>query len=1382
MEEKVNIQDSKNVAVGCEIIAEEVHIGDKIYNTPKLELSKQWFEDLLAKSIKTLGERYSKELNFELPIALTFNGMARNEAFKKELKSIVKGLLEKNRDAIRTLNRSKAINEDLLKNIKEFENKGVEIHNWHKNIKWEEGSSLQYEIIESLIDSLLKLISKIQNTFYELERLDSPSPKKYETRKYSDETYCLGQLSQSGYQFERFIESNSFHLANNPFLLLKGDGGHGKSHLLADVAKNHQSNGGFSILLLGQYFYKGEVWSEILKQLSISSFHTKDELLLVLNEIGKASGKRVMFFIDALNEGEGKVIWRGQLVGFLEDFKKYTWLGVVISVRTTFLKSIVPSDLLENEEKLLKITHQGFRGYEYQASKRFFQYFGLQAPKIPLLTPEFTNPLFLLLFCKGLQKNGYKYVPEGMNGITKIIQFFFQGINKSLFEKFEFDLKINIANKCADRFAQSLTEQKETLMNYESASLLLNNVVQTYFPSVQNCNILTELISEGLFKENIRYNRNDSEEEFVIEFNYERFGDYIITDLLVDKYIDKDNPSTAFKKNGHLSFILEEPHYYNEGIIEALSVILPEKIGKELFEVVPKKYYSAESISLGFIKSLIWRREDTITEKSIEFTDVVQKNRFVAEYVEVIISVCSNDKHPFNANHLHKILINKTLPQRDKMWTTFIHSHYSLKVDEEYEIRAIQRLVDWAWSEDDKSYLSKESIYLSTKTITWFLTSPNRFLRDASTKGLVCLLTNNLSIACRLIDDFKDVNDPYILERLLAACYGAIVKSEINSFSQDLAQKVFDTFFIHGEPPVHLLTRDYVRGICEYAIHHKLNIVVDIALIYPPYQSVWKEPKMTAENCVKKYRIKGFVYDKATTQDRGQNNLILSTSDDFYDFNKYEIGKLSDFSLLRINAERDYIDFYNSLTKKKKQWLNKVKTIYELSCAKNRLGVNNYELFNDARNSMDDFVRHCFSENDMEGYFDVVKPYFVAKYPISNHGWRDKSGFDNNKIVAFIIERIFELGWTKELFGSFDSNYHDHNDRSSKIQGFGDKYRWIAYYECLARIADNFLYSNQWNDEKKESPLLGAWQIDQRDFDPTITQKPIKIDSYKKFKQTWWFNIEYNNWDNPKWHKLENDLPNIHNLIQVKDGDGKEWIMVQGYSHWKNKKQDEDDNDDNFNSKPIRKELWQNLRSYLIRKTDKAKFIKWASKQRFYNSWMKQSKESYQVFSREFYWSNPYEIQMDAKTIFLDWQRLSNRNEDNNYPFKGIVTTDEYRWNTDKDASMDEDGKYSYFRPSKSLFNLLGLSFHTDSEFKDNSGEIVCIDPTGKQNGLSCLLVRKDKLIEALDKEGLEIVWTMIGEKQILNPMNYGGRLSFSGCCFFNDEQEVENKLVFKWD
>ena len=73
---------------------------------------------------------------------------------------------------------------------------------------------------------------------------------------------------------------------------------------------------------------------------------------------------------------------------------------------------------------------------------------------------------------------------------------------------------------------------------------------------------------------------------------------------------------------------------------------------------------------------------------------------------------------------------------------------------------------DWAWDEEELSYLSDDSILLTGITLSWFLVSANRYLRDATTKALVCILKDRMHLLPVLLDKFKDVNDPYILERL----------------------------------------------------------------------------------------------------------------------------------------------------------------------------------------------------------------------------------------------------------------------------------------------------------------------------------------------------------------------------------------------------------------------------------------------------------------------------------------------------------------------------------------------------------------------------------------------------------------------------------------
>src|SRR5690606_13606343 len=103
-----------------------------------------------------------------------------------------------------------------------------------------------------------------------------------------------------------------------------------------------------------------------------------------------------------------------------------------------------------------------------------------------------------------------------------------------------------------------------------------------------------------------------------------------------------------------------------------------------------------------------------------------------------------------------------------------------------------------------------------------------------------------------LIDEFKDVNDAYIIERLYAAIYGARTQS-INGNS-DLSQKIYDLYFENGTPPVHFMTRDYLRKYLEFSIIKGDLFSYDSTKIAPPYKSVWSfESIMTEEELKSKY-------------------------------------------------------------------------------------------------------------------------------------------------------------------------------------------------------------------------------------------------------------------------------------------------------------------------------------------------------------------------------------------------------------------------------------------------------------------------------------------------------------------------------------------------
>ena len=82
--------------------------------------------------------------------------------------------------------------------------------------------------------------------------------------------------------------------------------------------------------------------------------------------------------------------------------------------------------------------------------------------------------------------------------------------------------------------------------------------------------------------------------EEVVSIAYDRFADHIISDYLLNTHLDADDPEIAFSKDGGLAFLGEEEQYVRYGLIEALCIQVPERTGKELVKLAPRRNESTQ--------------------------------------------------------------------------------------------------------------------------------------------------------------------------------------------------------------------------------------------------------------------------------------------------------------------------------------------------------------------------------------------------------------------------------------------------------------------------------------------------------------------------------------------------------------------------------------------------------------------------------------------------------------------------------------------------------------------------------------------------------------------------------------------------------------------
>jgi hypothetical protein len=792
----------------------EKHAGRKLFWFSMYDFSDNWFENQIEKSIENLGGRYTEELNVELEIATYFNAACRNDAFRQDAKRHFNALLI-----------------SLNKFAKEFEpfwgaSSADQFRKAEQIIRTICASTQAAEIAHIDIESLQNSIQFIRQLVNDSEALIA---REVGNKQNSYSQHTLQNAWGGLNDFALFFRRPSLRIANTPNVLLAGEAGIGKSHLLADIALNLIKQNKSCVLLLGQHFVTEEApWTQILRNLLRLNCDEK-QLLGALNAKAEAQGERLLLMIDAINEGRGKYFWPDHIRGFINDFAQYPWIGLVLSVRTSYQPLLIPEDIGSN--KLVEIHHQGFQGIEYQASSRFFRQYGIQQPRVPLLNPEFGNPLFLKLFCEGIRRSGLTSIPTGFQGITKIFGFFIGAINKKLAEPKAFDYpeNKNLVDHVIKKIVEFKLSNKLAAVTYDQAFDLAEAIV-TRFSNGRR--FLDVLISEGILSKNI-FSVGHGKYDEQVYLAYERLDDYFTASFIIDSYPDIETLTKCFQEKGSLSAYIVDG-YLNQGIVESLSTQLPERLGCELYELVGDQHKSELHILEAFVHSLIWRRTETFSGKLKDYINqyVLCDSRSFSSFFQMVYMVGADTDHPYNADFLHRFLMPYSLAERDAFWTTHLHEQ------NEGESSAMCRLIDWAILDEDKAYLSNESRLLAAKALAWLFTSTNIRFRDSATKALVVLLENYCTTIESLLTVFQTCNDPYVVDRVFAASYGAVLRSEHLEGLGSLAEYIVKNVFTNvSEVYPHVLVRDYARNIVEYALYKQLYELKDASIIRPPYRS-----------------------------------------------------------------------------------------------------------------------------------------------------------------------------------------------------------------------------------------------------------------------------------------------------------------------------------------------------------------------------------------------------------------------------------------------------------------------------------------------------------------------------------------------------------------
>ena len=844
--------------------------------------SPDWCARRQQVAAQAAGKRYSPELHVDLPVAFSLEGLALSEAYWQRFRTL------RGEVCLTTARLVKISHHDGLGVPTLLEKLARSLEEWRREVP--KCVELPRRLNQKcLLEVTHTCLGHVQAAHWD----DPPQPIQGKTKKHqscTDETrryllYCLDKLDQALSDFEDLLQSSATSAAAQGALLLTGEAGQGKTHLFCDVVQRAVAADQPAIVLFGGHFSGRNLWSDIESGFGLSQIGS-EALIGGMQAAAEASNAPFLILIDALNEAEKPKDWQEILPSLLAEVDQKPWISLGVSIRSSYLQLVLPPD--DPLPNLTRVEHPGFAKRELEATEQFFDGFGLEQPRVPLLAPEFTNPLFLKLYCEGLQEKGWSAADAGGTHISGVFDRYLERKERQIASRLDLDCATGPVKAAVDAFSKGLADKNS--LAYGRSEQIINEFASHLHKWPDT--LFGQLLSEGV----LSADPDASGRGQVVRFTYQRFADYRAVSRLLEPL--NGDPAHLCKalavgKPLHRK-VLKAP----AGWIEALSVQIPEQFNVELLNAAQWQLDSSTRLfwSEAFVRSIAARSPSAIAEGSCKLLSRVrsQSPDLIGLVIETLLEVAPSPRHPLNANTLHDILMGQSMPERDVAWS--IPTYYAWGKG-----GALDRLIRWS-ARGPHPGCSNEVIELVAIPLVWTFTSPNRKMRDYATKALVKILFGRLSVLLRLIQRFDRINDPYVLERLAVVAQGAVFcgGSEAPDAAVAIAEELKRVVLAEEQIP-NIITRDALCSIYEWCARARQDQIADhvYAEVLPPYSSAPPQGPRTMEQL-----------ESAFGRDCLYGGLFRSIFSSLSgDFGRYKIeANLGEFSQYRLSSARGRSD------------------------------------------------------------------------------------------------------------------------------------------------------------------------------------------------------------------------------------------------------------------------------------------------------------------------------------------------------------------------------------------------------------------------------------------------------------------------------------------
>ncbi len=603
-------------------------------------------------------------------------------------------------------------------------------------------------------------------------------------------------------------------------LAVIADAGYGKTQLAAQLTDEAGSRPA-GILLHGGDLNAGHNLDDLARRVTVNGIPVQsfEALAAAVDAAGQRAGCRLPIFIDGLNEAEDPRDWKSALSSVKITLEQYQYVMLICSIRTDFVQDVLPAGMY-------RIELPGFKRDLYNAVLKYFKYYKIDSSDTELPWRLLDHPLMLKMFCDVTNPTREHVV--GIEAMPTSLTSLFERYIEQAAERIS-DLSSRLwrfhvpdIKSALNQIGMALWDKKVRRIDKDELRKLLNDERQPWDQS-----IVRALEHDGILIR-VSGNHSNTGEVSVV---YDALAGHIVADALLEKFngdafntwMGKDDTLSAFSMN------YDYRHPLATDILKGLVGLAPlRRHGRQLWPLLQ------EPMRTQALHETAWLEARYLDDGTIsELAALIPKEplQYYPDLFDRLFITRASHPHPLNTEFLDSVLRAMSIRDRDLRWTEWVRRKHSDILDD----------LQWLEEQWEQAATVQPADKLRARWVMWILTSTVRLLRDHATRTLYWFGCKDPNALFDLTLDSLAINDPYVPERMLAACYGVAMSlwqdprgDGLRTSLPDFANALVDQMFVPDAlyPTRHVLMQDSALGIISLARRISSDCIAEDKLRY----------------------------------------------------------------------------------------------------------------------------------------------------------------------------------------------------------------------------------------------------------------------------------------------------------------------------------------------------------------------------------------------------------------------------------------------------------------------------------------------------------------------------------------------------------------------